>query len=93
MAAEASGGAGGTSLTFTNVTTTTVGTIFAQGRAQPFFYDSDLGGTEVRVYVARFADGVSATRGVGEPFRGSTVIVRVTTAPTFFASTVLSVSR
>jgi two-component system sensor histidine kinase MprB len=29
----------------------------AQGRAQPFFYDSELSGTEVRVYVARFAEG------------------------------------
>jgi two-component system sensor histidine kinase MprB len=29
----------------------------AQGRADPFFYDSELGGTPVRVYVARFADG------------------------------------
>jgi len=29
----------------------------AQGRAEPFFYDSELSGTDVRVYVARFADG------------------------------------
>jgi two-component system sensor histidine kinase MprB len=29
----------------------------AQGRARPFFYDSELGGTQVRVYVARFAQG------------------------------------
>jgi two-component system sensor histidine kinase MprB len=29
----------------------------AQGRADPFFYDSELGGTQVRVYVAQFADG------------------------------------
>jgi two-component system, OmpR family, sensor histidine kinase MprB len=30
----------------------------AQGRADPFFYDSELpGGTDVRVYVARFAEG------------------------------------
>ncbi len=29
----------------------------AQGRAEPFFYDSELSGTRVRVYVARFADG------------------------------------
>ena len=29
----------------------------AQGRAQPFFYDSELSGTQVRVYVASFADG------------------------------------
>jgi len=29
----------------------------AQGRAQPFFYDSELSGTDVRVYVAQFADG------------------------------------
>jgi two-component system, OmpR family, sensor histidine kinase MprB len=29
----------------------------AQGRAQPFFYDSELSGTDVRVYVGRFADG------------------------------------
>jgi two-component system, OmpR family, sensor histidine kinase MprB len=29
----------------------------AQGRARPFFYDSVLGGTDVRVYVAPFADG------------------------------------
>src|SRR4051812_16306607 len=29
----------------------------AQGDAQPFFYDSELSGTQVRVYVARFADG------------------------------------
>jgi two-component system sensor histidine kinase MprB len=29
----------------------------AQGRARPFFYDSELSGTEVRVYVARFAEG------------------------------------
>src|SRR3954454_22436631 len=29
----------------------------AQGRAEPFFYDSELSGTQVRVYVARFADG------------------------------------
>jgi two-component system sensor histidine kinase MprB len=29
----------------------------AQGRAQPFFYDSELSGTDVRVYVERFADG------------------------------------
>jgi two-component system, OmpR family, sensor histidine kinase MprB len=29
----------------------------AQGRAQPFFYDSDLSGTDMRVYVSRFADG------------------------------------
>src|SRR5919197_1501226 len=29
----------------------------AQGRARPFFYDSVLGGTSVRVYVARFAQG------------------------------------
>jgi two-component system sensor histidine kinase MprB len=29
----------------------------AQGRADPFFYDSELSGTNVRVYVARFADG------------------------------------
>src|SRR3954468_18611624 len=29
----------------------------AQGRAEPFFYGSELSGTTVRVYVARFADG------------------------------------
>ena len=29
----------------------------AQGRAEPFFYDSVLSGTDVRVYVAQFADG------------------------------------
>ena len=29
----------------------------AQGATDPFFYDSELSGTEVRVYVARFADG------------------------------------
>src|SRR3954467_9226930 len=29
----------------------------AQGRADPFFYDSELSGTQVRVYVARFAEG------------------------------------
>src|ERR671934_2594618 len=29
----------------------------AQGRAQPFFYDSRLSGTDVRVYVSRFAPG------------------------------------
>src|SRR4051794_8512538 len=29
----------------------------AQGRARPFFYDSELGGTDVRVYVAPFASG------------------------------------
>ena len=29
----------------------------AQGRAEPFFYDSELNGTHVRVYVAQFADG------------------------------------
>src|SRR3954464_8059151 len=29
----------------------------AQGVARPFFYDSELGGTRVRVYVARFAEG------------------------------------
>ena len=29
----------------------------AQGRAQPFFYDSTLSGTEVRVYVGPFGDG------------------------------------
>jgi two-component system, OmpR family, sensor histidine kinase MprB len=29
----------------------------AQGAARPFFYDSELSGTEVRVYVARFASG------------------------------------
>ena len=29
----------------------------AQGRAQPFFYDSELSGTDVRVYVGRFGDG------------------------------------
>jgi two-component system sensor histidine kinase MprB len=29
----------------------------AQGRAEPFFYDSELSGTDVRVYVGRFADG------------------------------------
>ncbi|HEX5618715.1 MAG TPA: HAMP domain-containing sensor histidine kinase [Solirubrobacteraceae bacterium] len=29
----------------------------AQGRAEPFFYDSELSGTQVRVYVSRFADG------------------------------------
>ena len=29
----------------------------AQGDAQPFFYDSELSGTDVRVYVGRFADG------------------------------------
>ena len=29
----------------------------AQGVAQPFFYDSELGGTDVRVYVSRFAEG------------------------------------
>jgi len=29
----------------------------AQGQARPFFYDSVLGGTAVRVYVARFAEG------------------------------------
>jgi len=29
----------------------------AQGRAEPFFYDSELSGTQVRAYVARFADG------------------------------------
>jgi two-component system sensor histidine kinase MprB len=29
----------------------------AQGNAEPFFYDSELNGTDVRVYVARFADG------------------------------------
>src|SRR5919198_315965 len=29
----------------------------AQGTARPFFYDSELGDTKVRVYVARFAQG------------------------------------
>jgi two-component system, OmpR family, sensor histidine kinase MprB len=29
----------------------------AQGTARPFFYDSELAGTDVRVYVGRFADG------------------------------------
>ncbi len=29
----------------------------AQGRAEPFFYDADLSGTSVRVYVGPFADG------------------------------------
>ncbi len=29
----------------------------AQGRADPFFYDSELSGTEVRVYVSRFSEG------------------------------------
>jgi two-component system, OmpR family, sensor histidine kinase MprB len=29
----------------------------AQGSAEPFFYDSELSGTQVRVYVSRFADG------------------------------------
>ena len=29
----------------------------AQGRAQPFFYDAELSGTPVRVYVGRFGDG------------------------------------
>jgi two-component system, OmpR family, sensor histidine kinase MprB len=29
----------------------------AQGRAQPFFYDSELSGAQVRVYVTRFAQG------------------------------------
>ena len=29
----------------------------AQGTAEPFFYDSELSGTDVRVYVGRFADG------------------------------------
>jgi two-component system, OmpR family, sensor histidine kinase MprB len=29
----------------------------AQGEAEPFFYDSELSDTRVRVYVARFADG------------------------------------
>ena len=29
----------------------------AQGRTQPFFYDSELSGTDVRVYVAPFAQG------------------------------------
>ena len=29
----------------------------AQGDADPFFYDSELNGTDVRVYVAQFADG------------------------------------
>src|SRR3954468_23892682 len=28
----------------------------AQGRARPFFYDSELSGTQVRVYVSRFAE-------------------------------------
>jgi two-component system, OmpR family, sensor histidine kinase MprB len=29
----------------------------AQGRAQPFFYDSELSGAQVRVFVTRFAQG------------------------------------
>ncbi len=29
----------------------------AQGNADPFFYDSELNGTDVRVYVAQFAEG------------------------------------
>ena len=29
----------------------------AQGRAKPFFYDAELSGTQVRVYVGPFADG------------------------------------
>jgi two-component system sensor histidine kinase MprB len=29
----------------------------AQGEASPFFYDSELNGTDVRVYVAQFAEG------------------------------------
>ena len=29
----------------------------AQGDADPFFYDSELSGTDVRVYVSRFGDG------------------------------------
>jgi two-component system sensor histidine kinase MprB len=29
----------------------------AQGAAEPFFYDSELAGTDVRVYVAQFAEG------------------------------------
>jgi two-component system, OmpR family, sensor histidine kinase MprB len=40
----------------------------AQGRADPFFYDSELSGTKVRVYVARFADGqaLQAARSLAE---------------------------
>jgi hypothetical protein len=43
---------GGTTLTFTNVTTTTVGTIFVQGRA--------LGGTTITVQAAGYNDGSGA---------------------------------
>jgi two-component system, OmpR family, sensor histidine kinase MprB len=40
----------------------------AQGRAEPFFYDSELNGTEVRVYVAQFAQGqaLQAARSLGD---------------------------
>src|SRR3954470_3926367 len=40
----------------------------AQGRADPFFYDSELSDTRVRVYVARFADGqaLQAARSLAE---------------------------
>ena len=40
----------------------------AQGRADPFFYDSELSNTKVRVYVARFADGqaLQAARSLAE---------------------------
>jgi two-component system sensor histidine kinase MprB len=40
----------------------------AQGRADPFFYDSELSDTKVRVYVARFADGqaLQAARSLAE---------------------------
>src|SRR3954454_9872421 len=40
----------------------------AQGRSDPFFYDSELSDTRVRVYVARFADGqaLQAARSLAE---------------------------
>jgi two-component system sensor histidine kinase MprB len=40
----------------------------AQGRSDPFFYDSELSGTKVRVYVARFAEGqaLQAARSLAE---------------------------
>jgi two-component system, OmpR family, sensor histidine kinase MprB len=40
----------------------------AQGRSDPFFYDSELSDTKVRVYVAQFADGqaLQAARSLAE---------------------------
>jgi len=66
----------------------------AQGRAQPFFYDSELNGTDVRVYVSQFADGqalqaAKSLDGVNATLRRLTVVLALVSLAGVLLATVL----